>query len=142
MPRAERWETRQAIFRLAMHPAVPVSQQKQLKKAYEFVPLWVVIGTIFFAGVHDFGAIWASVRNRARSIGALTGDVVSQRSRVLFMIVIFLLLLMVNAVFGVIMANEMIAMPSSVAHTNSSGSIQTGGKTSSSSSKAWPAPSR
>ena len=27
--------------------------------------LWVVLGTIVFAGVHDFGAIWASVRNRA-----------------------------------------------------------------------------
>jgi carbon starvation protein len=76
--------------------------------------LWVVLGTVFFAGVHDFGAIWASVRNRARSVGALTGDVVSQRSRVLFMIVIFLLLLMVNAVFAVIMATEMMTTPSSV----------------------------
>ena len=76
--------------------------------------IWVVAGTVFFAGVHDFGAIWASVRNRARSVGALTGDVVSQRSRVLFMIVIFLLLLMVNAVFAVIMATEMMTTPSSV----------------------------
>jgi len=76
--------------------------------------LWVVLGTIFFAGVHDFGAIWASVRNRARSVGALTGDVVSLRSRTLFMIIIFLLLLMVNAVFGVAIARELIAMPSSV----------------------------
>jgi carbon starvation protein len=54
------------------------------------------------------------VRNRARSVGALTGDVVSQRSRVLFMIVIFLLLLMVNAVFAVIMASEFMTTPSSV----------------------------
>jgi carbon starvation protein len=76
--------------------------------------LWVVIGTMFFAGVHDFGAIWASVRNRAKSVGALTGDVVSQRSRTLFMIVIFLLLLMVNAVFSVVIARELITMPSSV----------------------------
>lgn len=79
--------------------------------------LWVVLGTIFFAGVHDFGAIWASVRNRAQSIGALTGDVVGQRSRTLFMIVIFLLLLMVNAVFGVVIARELIAMPSAVIPT-------------------------
>jgi carbon starvation protein len=76
--------------------------------------VWVVLGTIFFAGVHDFGAIWASVRNRAKSVGALTGDVVSQRSRTLFMIVIFLLLLMVNAVFSVVIARELITMPSSV----------------------------
>ena len=76
--------------------------------------LWVVLGTIFFAGVHDFGAIWASVRNRARSVGSLTGDVVSPRSRTLFMIVIFLLLLMVNAVFAVIMATELMTTPSAV----------------------------
>lgn len=76
--------------------------------------LWVVLGTMFFAGVHDFGAIWASVRNRARSVGALTGDVVSQRSRTLFMIVIFLLLLMVNAVFSVVIARELITTPSSI----------------------------
>ena len=76
--------------------------------------LWVVFGTMFFAGVHDFGAVWASVRNRARSVGALTGDVVSQRARTLFMIVIFLLLLMVNAVFGVAISSAFLATPSSV----------------------------
>ena len=76
--------------------------------------LWVVVGTMFFAGVHDFGAIWASVRNKARSVGSLTGDVVSPRARTLFMIVIFLLLLMVNAVFAVAISSEFQATPSSV----------------------------
>jgi len=76
--------------------------------------LWVVIGTIFFAGVHDAGAIWASVRNKARSMGTLTGDVVSPRARALFMIVIFLLLLMINAVFAVIVAQLFVEFPESV----------------------------
>ena len=76
--------------------------------------LWVVLGTMFFAGVHDLGAVWASVRNQARSVGSLTGDVVSHRARTLFMIVIFLLLLMVNAVFAVAISNELQATPSSV----------------------------
>jgi len=76
--------------------------------------LWVVLGTMFFAGVHDFGAIWASIRSQARSVGSLTGDVVSHRARTLFMIVIFLLLLMVNAVFAVAISNEFQATPSSV----------------------------
>ena len=79
--------------------------------------IWVVVGTMFFAGVHDFGAVWASVRNRARSVGALTGDVVSQRARTLFMIVIFLLLLMVNAVFAVAISDALQATPSSVIPT-------------------------
>jgi carbon starvation protein len=76
--------------------------------------IWVVAGTMFFSGVHDFGSIWASVRNKGQSIGALTGDVVSKRSRTLFMVVIFLLLLMVNAVFGVAISDAFMATPSSV----------------------------
>ncbi len=76
--------------------------------------LWVVIGTMFFAGVHDFGAIWASVRNKALSVGSLTGEVVSHRARNLFMIVVFFLLLMVNAVFAVAIATEFINTPASV----------------------------
>src|SRR5690554_1210857 len=63
--------------------------------------LWVTIGTVFFAGMHDLGAVWASVRNKAKSMGALSGDVVGKRARSLFMIVIFLVLLMVNAVFEI-----------------------------------------
>ncbi|MDP4528436.1 carbon starvation protein A [Alkalimonas delamerensis] len=74
--------------------------------------LWVVFGTIFFAGVHDAGAIWASSRNKARSIGALTGDIVGNRARSIFMVVIFLVLLMVNAVFAVVIANQLINFPS------------------------------
>ena len=76
--------------------------------------LWVVIGTMFFAGVHDFGAIWASVRNRAQSVGSLTGEVVSLRARPLFMIVVFFLLLMVNAVFAVAIADALVVTPASV----------------------------
>ena len=76
--------------------------------------IWVIGGTIFFAGVHDFGAIWASVRNEGRSVGSLTADVVSLRARTLFMIVIFFLLMMVNAVFAVAISNAFVATPSSV----------------------------
>ncbi len=76
--------------------------------------IWVIGGTVFFAGVHDFGAIWASVRNQGRSVGSLTGDVVSVRARTLFMIVIFFLLMMVNAVFAVAISNAFVDTPSSV----------------------------
>ncbi|WP_306574166.1 carbon starvation CstA family protein [Oligella urethralis] len=76
--------------------------------------LWVVLGTIFFAGVHDMSAVWASVRNKGRSIGAVSGIVLNKRVRALFSIVIFLLLLMVNAVFAVVIAGMMINTPSSV----------------------------
>lgn len=75
---------------------------------------WVVLGTMFFAGIHDAGAIWASVRNKAKSVGSLTGDVVGKRARSIFMIVIFLVLLMVNAVFAVVIARLMMTFPTAV----------------------------
>ncbi|MCM2504250.1 carbon starvation protein A [Aureimonas altamirensis] len=75
---------------------------------------WVVLGTIFFAGVHDFGALWASVRNKGQSIGSLTANVLGPRARNVFMLVIFLLLLMVNAVFAVVIAGLLVRFPTSV----------------------------
>ena len=79
--------------------------------------VWVIFGTIFFAGVHDFGALWASVRNQGKSIGTLTGNIIGARARNLFMVVIFLLLLMVNAAFAVVIANLLVAQPTAVIPT-------------------------
>ncbi len=79
--------------------------------------LWVILGTIFIGGVHDFGALWASVRNQGRSIGALTEQIVGKRARSLLMIVIFFLLLMVNAVFAVVIANLFVKYSGSILPT-------------------------
>jgi carbon starvation protein len=76
--------------------------------------LWVTIGTIFFAGVHDFGAIWASARHQGKSIGALSEEIIGKRTRALFMVVVFLVLLMVNAVFGVVIARAFVNTPAAV----------------------------
>ena len=76
--------------------------------------LWVTIGTVFFAGIHDMAAIWASSRHGGKSIGALSEEVVGRRTRALFMVVVFLLLLMVNAVFGVVIARSLVATPTAV----------------------------
>jgi len=76
--------------------------------------LWVTVGTIFFAGIHDFGAIWASARHKGKSIGALSEEVIGKRTRALFMIVMFLVLLMVNAVFGVVIAGAFVTTSGAV----------------------------
>ncbi|BBO29276.1 carbon starvation protein A [Alteromonas sp. I4] len=76
--------------------------------------LWVVFGTIFFAGIHDMGALWASARHKGKSMGALSESVIGKRTRALFMIVVFLVLLMVNAVFGVVIANSFVSQPNAV----------------------------
>lgn len=75
---------------------------------------WIVLGTIFAAGTHDFGALVISVRHRARSIGVLAQDVISNRSRTLFLFIIFFLLTLVSAVFAVVIANLLIDYPGAV----------------------------
>src|SRR5690606_14022972 len=55
-----------------------------------------------------------SVRSRGKSIGALTETVVGKRARSLVMVVICVLILLVNAVFAVIIAQLFLECPSSV----------------------------
>ena len=79
--------------------------------------LWVTLGTVFFAGMHDFGALWASVRNKGQSIGALSGRYIGKRGAGLFLIVIFILLLMVIAAFAVVITGLLISTPTAVIPT-------------------------
>jgi carbon starvation protein len=76
--------------------------------------LWITLGTIFAAGVHDFGSLVVSVRHKAQNIGTLASEVISRRSRVLFLLIIFFLLTLVNAVFAVVIGNLFVAQPGAV----------------------------
>ncbi|MBB6172080.1 carbon starvation protein [Nocardiopsis mwathae] len=76
--------------------------------------LWVVLGTIFASGAHDFGSIVVSVRHKGRSIGTLARDVIGKRARILFLLIIFFLVTMVNAVFAVVISGLFISTPEAV----------------------------
>lgn len=76
--------------------------------------LWVVLGTVFAAGVHDFGTLVLSVRNKGQSVGTLAHRLIGQRGKVLFLFIILILVLMVNAVFAWVIANLFISFPASV----------------------------
>jgi len=79
--------------------------------------LWVTIGTVFIAGMHDFGALWASQRHKGQSIGTLSGRYIGARGRNLFLVVIFLLLLMVVAAFAVVISGLLVSTPTAVIPT-------------------------
>ena len=76
--------------------------------------LWVILGTVFAAGVHDFGTLVLSVRHKGHSIGTLADKLVGQRAKILFLFIILILVLMVNAVFAWVIANLFITFPASV----------------------------
>lgn len=69
------------------------------------VMLWVLIGGIFFGGVHDFGALFASVRHKGQSIGEVIATNMSGRAKKLFNIFAYLTLVLVVAAFASIVAN-------------------------------------
>ena len=61
--------------------------------------LWVVIGAIFVGAVHDFGALVVSIRARGMSLGKVTENLVGQRGKTLFHLVIFFLIALAMGVF-------------------------------------------
>lgn len=76
--------------------------------------LWVVLGTVFAAGVHDFGTLVLSVRHKGQSVGTLANRLIGQRAKILFLFIILILVLMVNAVFAWVISNLFIKFPASV----------------------------
>ena len=69
------------------------------------VLLWVIIGGIFFGGVHDFGALFASLRHKGQSIGEIIDDSMGKKAKRLFITFGYLTLLLVVAAFSSIVAS-------------------------------------
>ena len=68
------------------------------------VVLWVLVGGIFFGGVHDFGALFASLRHKGQSIGEIISVNMGKRAKRLFIIFAYLTLILVVAAFASIVA--------------------------------------
>ena len=68
--------------------------------AFGWLPcsLWIIFGGIFFGGVHDYGALFASVRHGGKSIGEIISANMSKRAKSLFIIFAYLTLILVVAV--------------------------------------------
>ena len=67
--------------------------------------LWVLIGGIFFGATHDFGALFASLRNKGQSIGEIIETSIGKRAKRLFLTFAYLTLILVVAAFASIVAN-------------------------------------
>ena len=61
--------------------------------------LWCVIGGIFFGGVHDYGALFASVRHDGKSVGEIIKSSMGTKAKKLFIIFALLVLILVIASF-------------------------------------------
>lgn len=85
--------------------------------------LWIVIGGIFFGAVQDFGALFVSVRHEGKSLGEVIEENIGHRTRILFTVFAWLVLLLVIAAFADIVANSFIG--ASYGGSASNGSVAT-----------------
>ena len=69
--------------------------------AFGWVPaiLWVIIGSIFIGGVHDFSSLVASIRHKAKSIAEIAKEYMTPLSYKLFLVFIWLAMVYILIVF-------------------------------------------
>jgi len=65
---------------------------------------WVVFGTLLVGAVHDFSALVLSIRHKGQSVGSIARDVISPRTRLLFLLVIFFLVALAMGVFVLVIS--------------------------------------
>ena len=63
------------------------------------VLLWVLVGGFFFGAVHDFGALYASVKNNGKSLAQLIEKYIGRTGRKLFLLFSWLFTIIVIAAF-------------------------------------------
>ena len=68
------------------------------------VLLWILIGGIFIGAVQDFSALLVSVRNKGMSIGEVMEVHLNHKSKVMFSVFTWLVMLLVDAAFAEIVA--------------------------------------
>ena len=76
--------------------------------------IWVLVGSIFIGAVHDFGSLVVSLRNRGQTVGEVAGRMINPRAKVLFLLVLFMALTIVLAIFGLVIASIFALYPESV----------------------------
>ena len=75
------------------------------------VMLWVLIGGIFFGGVHDYGALFASIRHKGQTLATVIAQNIDDTAKKLFCIFAYLTLILVVAAFASIVASTFAVVP-------------------------------
>lgn len=68
------------------------------------VLLWVLIGGVFFGAVQDFASMYASVRNKGRTIGYVIEEYIGKTGKKLFLLFCWLFCILVVAAFADVVA--------------------------------------
>ncbi|AFN75452.1 carbon starvation protein CstA [Melioribacter roseus P3M-2] len=73
---------------------------------------WILIGSTFIGGVHDYTALIASIRHKGKTIGQVIENYIGLNGKKLFLIFTWSTLILVIAVFTIIVSNTFNSIPS------------------------------
>ncbi|HCG76996.1 MAG: carbon starvation protein A [bacterium (Candidatus Ratteibacteria) CG_4_10_14_3_um_filter_41_18] len=79
--------------------------------------IWIVLGSIFLGGIHDFSSLFISIRHGGKSIGDIAESVVNYRTKIIFSLFLWLSLILVVTVFAAVGAQTLAAQPKIVVPT-------------------------
>ena len=68
------------------------------------VLLWLLVGGVFFGAVQDFASMYASVKNKGRTIGYIIEEYIGKLGKKLFLLFCWLLCILVVAAFADVVA--------------------------------------
>ncbi|MBL7155785.1 MAG: carbon starvation protein A [Candidatus Omnitrophica bacterium] len=73
--------------------------------------LWIVLGTVFIGGMHDYSALIISTKHNGTSIADIAKDTISKKAKIVFLIFLWLTLILIISVFVHICAKTFIVKP-------------------------------
>lgn len=80
--------------------------------------VWIVVGSVLMGAVHDFATLVLSMRYGGNSVGQVSAKIIGPRTRPLFLLVIFVLIMVVIAVFAKAIATLFVTSPGAVLPVN------------------------
>ena len=89
------------------------------------VLLWVLVGGVFFGAVQDFSAMYASVKNKGRTIGYIIEEYIGKIGKKLFLLFCWLFCILVVAAFADVVAGTFNGFTAEGAKVASNGSVAT-----------------
>ncbi|MBE6023055.1 MAG: carbon starvation protein A [Cellulosilyticum sp.] len=89
------------------------------------VLLWILVGGVFFGAVQDFAAMYASVKNKGRTIGYIIEVYIGKTGKKLFLLFTWLFSILVVAAFADVVAKTFNGFNAEGASIESSGAVAT-----------------
>ena len=74
--------------------------------------LWIWFGNVFIGAVHDYLSLMGSVRYDGHSVQWIAGRLIKKRTRYIFSIFVFFVLILLVAAFSSVVGNVYVAQPS------------------------------